>query len=189
MTTQNTAEKLKQVQRYSTSLQRLFKFLFALGAIAVVIAALLILTGAEPFDANVRIGSAVYSGDSISGTIRVIAIVGLALGAGIALKLNFHLIKLFGLYAQGDIFTADNVRQIRQIGITVLLIPALWLLGVIAPLLVGVAAYEAGSTTTTFMMILPSTPFDEVIAGTIIIVISWIMDVGRELREEQDLVV
>jgi hypothetical protein len=39
------------------------------------------------------------------------------------------------------------------------------------------------------MMILPSTPFDEVIAGTIIIVISWIMDVGRELREEQDLVV
>jgi hypothetical protein len=189
MTTQNTAEKLKQVQRYSTSLQRLFKFLFALGAIAVVIAALLILTGAEPFDANVRIGSAVYSGDSISGTIRAMVIVGLALRAGIALKLYFHLIKLFRLYAQGDIFTADNVRQIRQIGITVLLIPALWLLGVIAPLLVGVAAYEAGSTTTTFMMILPSTPFDEVIAGTIIIVISWIMDVGRELREEQDLVV
>ena len=31
--------------------------------------------------------------------------------------------------------------------------------------------------------------FNALIVGTIVIVIAWIMDVGRELREEQDLVV
>jgi hypothetical protein len=30
---------------------------------------------------------------------------------------------------------------------------------------------------------------NQLISGMIIIVVSWIMDVGRELREEQDLVV
>jgi uncharacterized membrane protein len=30
---------------------------------------------------------------------------------------------------------------------------------------------------------------NQIILGTIVIVIAWIMDVGRELREEQDLVV
>jgi hypothetical protein len=30
---------------------------------------------------------------------------------------------------------------------------------------------------------------NQLIVGMIIIIVSWIMDVGRELREEQDLVV
>ena len=34
-----------------------------------------------------------------------------------------------------------------------------------------------------------SDPFTELVVGIVVIVVSWIMDVGRELREEQDLVV
>jgi hypothetical protein len=53
----------------------------------------------------------------------------------------------------------------------------------------GADVKSVSGSTATSMMIFPSTPFAEVIAGTIIIVISWIMDVGRELQEEQELVV
>lgn len=174
---------LENVRKYSTSLKRLFQFLFVLVALALVVEAVLILTGAEPFNSSVRIGDTEYSGDSIPGTIRMIALIGTVLGSGILLKLDFHLIKLFSLYAGGKIFSAENVHQIRQIGITVLLFPALWVLGVIVPSLIP------GEGLTKVIAIDGRDPFTELIVGAIIMVVSWIMDVGRELREEQDLVV
>jgi predicted small integral membrane protein len=99
------------------------------------------------------------------------------------LKLNFHLINLFGLYADGKLFNRENVHQIRQIGIIILLFPALWVLGLIIP---GFLPAEGLSRTA---MTGGQDPFAELIVGGIIIVLAWIMDVGRELREEQDLVV
>ena len=113
----------------------------------------------------------------------MIALIGTVLSSAILLKLDFHLIKLFGLYADGKIFTHDNVHEIRQIGITVLLFPALWVLGLLVP------TFIPGEGLTTTITTDGTDPFTEIIVGTIVLVVSWIMDVGRELREEQDLVV
>jgi hypothetical protein len=35
--------------------------------------------------------------------------------------------KLFGLYGEGVIFTAESVARIRRIGVTLLLVPGVWL--------------------------------------------------------------
>jgi hypothetical protein len=178
-----TAEKLKKVQKYSASLRNLFRFLFVLGALALVVETALVVSGAEPFDTNARIGNTEYSGDSIPGTIRAIAFIGFVLRLAILLKLNFHLVKLFGLYADGEIFSAENVNQIRQIGITMLLFPALWVLGLFVPMLIPGEGLSKTITNGGWQ------PFSGLTLGAIVIVVSWIMDVGRELREEQDLVV
>lgn len=175
------AEKLKKVQRYSTSLRRLFRFLFVLTALALLVETYLTLMGVEPFRAGVRIGSTQYSGDAVSATVRAIAYAQFVLSSLLVLKLNFHLAKLFGLYANAQIFSAANVKEIRQIGVTVLLFPALWLLSLLVP-----ALLPAEGTSQT---IVGGMPFMQIIVGTVVIVVSWIMDVGRELREEQELVV
>jgi len=47
-------------------------------------------------------------------------------------------------------------------------------------------AVEVDEATWGFQL---SGPFTLAVAGTIIVIVSWIMDVGRELREEQDLTV
>jgi hypothetical protein len=181
--TAEAAEKLKKVQKYSASLRNLFRFFFVLGALALVVETGLVVSGAERFDTSVRIGNTEYSGDSIPGTIRAIAFIGFVLASGILLKLNLHLVKLFGLYADGKIFSAENVDQIRQIGITMLFFPALWVLSLFVPLFVLGEGLNKTITTGGWQ------PFSALIVGTIVIVVSWIMDVGRELREEQDLVV
>jgi hypothetical protein len=177
------AKKLEQVQKYSISFRRLFRFLFVLVVLALVVQTILIVTGAEPYDTSVRIGHTEYSGDSIPRSIRAIAWIGVVLGSVVLLKLNFHLIKLFGLYADGKLFNSENVYHIRQIGITVLLFPALWVLGAIVPGFLPAEAVARDAVGSGH------DPYTELIVGAIIIVLAWIMDVGRELREEQDLVI
>ena len=177
------AQRLEKVQKYSVSFGRLFRFLFVVVALALLIQTILIVTGAEPYGTSVRIGNTEYSGDSIPVVIRTIAWLGRTLALAVLLKLNFHLIKLFGLYADGKLFNRENVHQIRQIGITVLLFPALWVLGLIVP------GFLPSDDVARSVVSSGQQPFTELILGAIIIVVAWIMDVGRELREEQDLVV
>jgi len=181
--TSEAAQRLEKVQKYSVSFKRLFRFLFVVVALALVVQTILIVTGAEPYGSSVRIGNTEYSGDSIPFAIRTIAWLGTTLGLAVLLKLNFHLIKLFSLYADGKLFNRENVHQIRQIGITVLLFPALWVLGLIVP------GFLPTDDVARSLVSSGQHPFTELIVGAIIVVVAWIMDVGRELREEQDLVV
>lgn len=189
-----TEKKLAQVRKYSASLRTLFKVLFALMALAGL-AALAFVTLPGDVPRNLKVAGVLHRGDEVTPLIRIVAVIGIVLGIGLALKLNYHLIRLFDLYARGEIFMADNVRQIRQIGISVFLFIFLWLFELIAkvvlhaavsPAVVGTAA---GDATRSIDINLGGAPFGLAIAGIVIMVVSWIMDVGRELREEQELTV
>jgi hypothetical protein len=96
------------------------------------------------------------------------------------------MIRIFDLYAAGKIFTDANVRHMRQIGVTIFLFSAYWLVD-LALQFVPPSALAAFDTRQVEINL--NIPFGIVILGTVIVFFSWIMDVGRELREEQDLVV
>jgi hypothetical protein len=177
------ARKLEKIQKYSVSLKRLFRFLFVVVALAMVVQTILMLTGAEPYETSARIGPMEYRGDPIPPAIRTIAWLGTTLGLAVLLKLNFHFIKLFALYSDGKLYHRETVQQIRQIGITFLLFPALWVLGVI------VASVLPTQELSRTLVSSGQDPFNELLVGAIIVVVAWVMDVGRELREEQDLVI
>lgn len=187
--TAETAAKLEKVKKYSASLRNLFTLFFVLGLVAWLIRTIMMWSDAKPHEPSVvRIGHLVYSGDPVSGTVHVLSYLYTTLSLAIGLTLTFHLIKLFALYADGKIFSVENVRRIRYIGYTVLLMPAVWVLTLFVPLIVS----GEGMTTTTSPgagLMGGGQVGNQLISGMIIIVVSWIMDVGRELREEQDLVV
>jgi hypothetical protein len=185
-----TDKKLDRVRKYSASLRRLFQLITAVVAIGAVIE-LALLFADRGVNATIDIGPLRFVGDAITPSVRLIAAVGLVLLFGIALKLLHHIAALFGLYAKGDIFTAENVRQIRQIGISAFSFLAVWIYSLIADLYLtltgaGAAAAEGGDATIAIGL---AEPFHAALAGIVIIIVSWIMDVGRELREEQDLTV
>jgi hypothetical protein len=183
--TPETAAKLQKVKKYSVSLRNLFVFFLIIGLLGWLVQTMMMWSDATPHEPSlVRIGHLEYSGDSISLGVRVLSYVYFTLSLAISLKITFHLIKLFALYADGKIFAAENVRQIRQIGFTVLFSPILFVLTLFVPLFIA-----AESTISTDAPIGVGMLFEQLTAGAIIIVFSWIMDVGRELREEQDLVV
>lgn len=181
-----TEHKLARVRKYSAQLRALFKLLFAVTALGGLFA-LIVVFMQRNGPGNLNIAGRIFSGDEITPLIRIVAVIGIGLTFSLALKLTYHLIRLFDLYARGQIFTADDVREIRQIGISVFLFVLLWVFDLIAQLLVHSVPTAEG--TAGISINIGGMPFGLAIAGIIIMIVSWIMDVGRELREEQDLTV
>jgi hypothetical protein len=171
-------ERLKQVQRYGVSLRRLSKFLFALAAVSGV-ATILLLAFGERGRTSLLFGGIEYPADTVPIQAVAIAMVSVVLGVALLLKLFFHMIRLFDLYSLGVIFSVENVHHLHQIGVTVFFFLILWFLQILAQLTLpaGVSELNLGRL------------FSILVLGTVIVFFSWVMDVGRELREDQDLVV
>jgi hypothetical protein len=190
-----TETRLAQVKKYSASLTTVFLFASLVLAFAGLIGLIIVLTANESqrIASTIAFGGASFTGEEITWTVKIVVAIGMALSVGIALKLLHHLAALFGHYAKGEIFTSETVRQIREIGISVFLFVTVWLYGLLAHYVLGVPgavrqAAESGIEVRGWGVGLPE-PLTVVLAGIMIIVVSWIMDVGRELREEQDLTV
>jgi hypothetical protein len=173
-----TADRMSAIKRASRSLRALFILL----SVIFVLGTLSNLTHRQPPGATMLAGVE-FLGASITGKIRTLWLTKTVLGVAITLKLLYHLIKLMGLYAKGKLFTEQNVAQIRQLGLTFMCAPALWLV-----VLIG-AAPEIAATQDQWAKIMMSFPGGALMNGGILLFAGWIMNEGRELRDEQDLVV
>jgi len=109
----------------------------------------------------------------------------------------WKLTRLFQLYERGLIFAAETIRCIKTLGI-------LWVAGWVctsamhylpkpppAVLPPGVTQTTTGHIRMGFFTFDFGTGIDfgPLLAGTVIILIAWIMDEGRKIQEEQELTV
>lgn len=178
----NVEARLVKVRRMSRIANRV-----CFGAMIVIVAiALLLVVGAvlapERFNCNVN-GLSVPC-DQLSPATAVFALAVVGSIVGLLIKGLYHLSRLFGNYAAGQIFTRGSAEQIRRLGITVLVY---WVFQIL--LLVALTVLMA-----TQQFVWPADrpipiPFVALLAGGIIILISWVMEVGTELREENELTV
>ncbi len=106
---------------------------------------------------------------------------------GIHLLVLYWLIKLFGLYEQGEIFSLANVKYIRNLGYTLLVGQ------VLNPIYDGLMSLNLmwgnppGHRYATFSF---GSPNVTVLATAfLVILISWVMAEGYKLREEQTLTI
>jgi hypothetical protein len=107
---------------------------------------------------------------------------------GLMSKGFYHLKNLFSSYSKGKIFTTEANGQIKKLGVTV----CLWPLCQVLCILFGYIAVHL--TYGTIRMI--NTPPDKsvsilipLILGAFIIYFSWVMETGREIREDQELTI
>lgn len=101
----------------------------------------------------------------------------------------YHLKNLFSSYSKGKIFSSETNGQIKKFGVTVCLWPVLQLLCI---LISNIAVY----LTYEIPVRMINTPPDKsvsiitpLIIGAAIIYISWVMEMGREMREDQELTI
>lgn len=188
-----TQQKLEKVRKYSASLRGLCRLLSVILAVAGFVSLIMILTinDSQPVTRSIDFNGVIYAGEEITLLVRIVIAFGLLLAVAIVLKVLHHLARLFGHYANGEIFTSESVRQIRETGKALFYALFVWLYALIANLLLktnatNIPGTEVGTATWELKV---SGPFTLVVAGTIIVMVSWIMDVGRELREDQDLTV
>jgi Protein of unknown function (DUF2975) len=173
-----SADRSKTIQRASRSLLVFFIFMSVISLLGML------NQMTHPFPPDTRtLAGVVFQGAALTGKIQILWLVQLVLGAALTLKILYHLIRLMVLYARGRVFTAQNVAQIRQIGLTYACTPAVWLI-----VLIG-AWHEIAVAQDQWVKIMPSFPGGDIIASCIFLFGSRIMNEGRELRDEQDLVV
>jgi hypothetical protein len=104
-----------------------------------------------------------------------------------SLFIYLSLIKLFGLYQQGGIFTVNHINQLRNIGSCLLVWPVFDLL---YPSLIAVIFRIFGLSPSLLLVF--SIDTDQLITlliGLIIFVMSWIMMEGVRLQQEQELTI
>jgi hypothetical protein len=170
--------KLGSIQRASRALLVFFIFISVIslwGTYAGI---------AHPNPADTRTLAGVeFHGEAVTAKIQGLWLAQMLLGAAVSLMILYHLIRLMVSYARGQLFTSSSVAHLRKIGITYAAAVAVWLVPLIG------AASEIAAAQEQWVNILPSCPAGAILAACFFLFASHLMDEGRKLREEQDLVV
>lgn len=147
----------------------------------------MLLVVARIKDVPVNLGPYGVAGDPLPPILRAYAIVCFATVLAIVFKGLFHLYGLFGNFARGGIYTAENVRHIRQLGLLAL---AWAVLQILVP--VGSAILlQAGFVDAAALARMPRLAFGTAYAPSfitagLILLASWIMEVGRRTQDEAE---
>ena len=173
-----TPNRLNTIQRTSKNLRAFIIFLIVMAALGMVTK----WTHPTPHDVKTIAGVA-FEGPALTDKIETLWRIQTILTGVLNLKILYHIVTLLGLYSKGKLFTAANVSQIRQIGLTMLCALPIWLIGLIG------AAPEIMAAQDQWLRIMPSFPGGAALSAAIMVYVSWIVNEGRELRDEQDLVV
>ena len=141
-------------------------------------------TVAHPFPPGTRTLAGIeFQIATITGKIETLWYLQIVLGTALSLKILYHFIKLLRLFSSGQLFTAQTVAQIRQVGLTFLCALPVWLV-----VLIG-AAPEIAAAQDQWLKIMPSFPGGALMGGIFFLFATRLMSEARELRDEQDLVV
>lgn len=99
----------------------------------------------------------------------------------------WQLKKLFGCYAQGKIFTLENTTHIKRTAQAFLGIAFMSVLVGAASTVILTANNPVGHRMLSVTFGTPQ--LSDILTGLVLVVIAWIMDEGRRLKEEVDLTV
>jgi len=173
-----TADRLSSIQRASRALLIFFVFMTVISLWSTL------ANLAHPFPADSRtLAGVVFKGDAVTLKIDVLWQVQIVLSAALSLKVLYHLIRLLILFSRGQLFTTQSVAHIRHVGVTFACGLLVWLIPLIG------AAPEIAAAQDQWTSIMLSFPGGAVMGACLFLFGSGIMDEGRKLREEQDLVV
>jgi len=118
---------------------------------------------------------------------RLMGFVVTMLPTGIAMIGGYHLMRLFRLYEQGQIFRDSNVRCFRNLSRVLI-----WwfVVGIVQKSLLSIALTLHNPPGQRMITVeLGSPDLTALLLGAILAVIAWVMEEGRKLQEDQDFTV
>lgn len=189
--------KIRKVRAFGRNARSVCAVLFGLGLVASLV--LLFIVVRSPVPAPNSGSGGVYGILASPLTplqLKVWTLLSVGVGIGVRLAAVLQLYRLFGNLAAGAIYTPENVRRVRYVGL-------LWLLLAVidivfpATLVVANGFFDA-PVPIDLDRVFPS--FGELLnsfaAAGLVLLVSWIMDVGLyekqhadALRRDADLVI
>lgn len=168
--------KLGKIRRFSQILRRICRVMLAILSLLLVACVTAICVGGNititSYEISLPVRSLVFYQRALLALVA-------AFGIGVGLKGLYHLERLFGDFARGEIFTTGSATQIRQLGLTAVLWAAanfIW---------VGtVYAFEQQHLHHSFYF-----HADSIVIGATVVVVSWFMEMAAEMHEENELTI
>lgn len=188
--------KIRKVRAFGRNARSVCAVLFGLGLVGSVVVLFIALRLQVPASSG---NGGVY--DILTSPLTPLQLkvwwllsVGVAIGVRLAAVLQFY--RLFGNLAAGAIYTPENVRRVRYVGLLWLLLAALNI--VLPAALVAANGFFDAPVPIDLDRVFPS--FGELLnsfaAAGLVLLVSWIMDVGLyekqhadALRRDADLVI
>jgi len=172
--------RLDKVKRTSRSARRVCYFLMVLVGLGALVGVAATLTLPDTLACDIG-GVRQPCADLPPGGV-VLTIVALVGGLALVWAALYRLARLFGNYSRGEIFTRGSVREIRWLGYVAVAYAVFQLALFVATL----AVFAGAESATNLRFELPIGP---VVVASFLLLLSWVMDVGAEMREENELTV
>ena len=177
-----TEARLERVKRTSRSARRVCFWLMALVSLGALIMAA--TTVALPESLTCDINGLRRPCSDLPPQAVAFAYAALLGGLAIVLTTLYRLARLFENYSRGEIFTRDSVREIRWLGYMAVAYALFQLV-----LFIGSLAFVATGGIELPPDLRLEFPIGPAVMAAFILLLSWIMDVGAEMREENELTV
>jgi hypothetical protein len=189
-----TEAKIRAVQKFARYARSISAFFGGMSLLLMAVMWARILTGPTGSGFKVGLGAFDIAGDQLTtASIKAWALFVVTIAIGVTGWALYHLYRLFDRLAAGSIYAKETVWHLRQVG---LLSMAMAVLQIILPLL-SVALAEFGVIDRALL-----TPVDSdgkgntllfgplslggFIPAALILLASWILDVGREVSEDAE---
>jgi hypothetical protein len=123
----------------------------------------------------------------LPASARLMGFIVTMMPTGIAMIGGFHLMRLFRLYEQGQIFRDSNVRCFKNFSRVLIW----WFsVGIVHKSLLSIALTLHNPPGQRMLTVeLGSPDLTALLLGAILAVIAWVMEEGRKLQEDQDFTV
>jgi hypothetical protein len=181
--------KIRKISTFGRSARVVCAALFGFGLVAGVVVSLVGVLGI--------FFPGPGSGQGLTPEQKIWALPTAALFFGVWLAGMYQLYRLFGNLAAGAIYTAENVRRVRNVGLLWLLLAVLGILIPVAwALLIRIGIIEPSMPPKLETWLSWPKSLNSFVTAGMILLVSWIMDVGLyekdhadALRREADLVI
>ena len=189
-----TEARIRTVQKFGKNARQFCALAATLFAISLVASWAQIISGPRLPDTTIRLGTniVVNSDQLVTVSSKVWAFVVATVVVGILLGIVFRLHRLFKQLEAGSIYTKQNVSYLRQVGwlsMASAVIPTVLSLASLGLAQVGFIDASpftldgSGDGTTTLVGL----SIAGIINASLILLASWIMDVGTEIRDDADV--
>jgi hypothetical protein len=198
-----TEARIRNVQKFGKNARQFCTLAAAMLGIFLLVSWAQIVVGPGFAGARIRLGAAysVNADQLASVSSKIWAFGWVTVSLGVTFWMLFHLYRLFKQLEAGSIYTKQNVYHLRQVGWLSMALAVLHL--IMPPVSLGLAQLGfLDSTLVTFAgsgdgpAVFMGQSLGGLITASLILLASWIMDVGREvtddaeaMRREADLVI
>lgn len=187
--------KIRKVRAFGRNARSVCVVLFGFGLIAIAIMLFIAVRVTAPASSTGGVYAILVS-PLAPLQLKVWTILSVGVGIGVWLAAVVQLYRLFGNLAAGAIYTRENVRRVRHVGLLWLLLAVLNIV-LPATLIVANGFFDA-PVSIDLDRLIPSFGelFNSFAAAGLVLLVSWIMDVGLyetqhadALRRDADLVI